>query len=92
MQVSFALYEALQAINVPADKAKAVVTALEQDMERTLATKQDLLATKQELQHEIALVRKELTSGLVNLEQRMSIKLGGMLMIAVATLAAIIKL
>ena len=47
------LYDALVSINVPSDKARAVVDAMERDMGTTLATKQDLeilrLATKQDL-------------------------------------------
>jgi hypothetical protein len=42
------------AINVPSDKARAVVDAMERDMGTTLATKQDLelhaLATRQDLE------------------------------------------
>jgi len=45
------LYDALVSINVPNDKARAVVDAMERDMATTLATKQDLaqLATRLEL-------------------------------------------
>jgi hypothetical protein len=35
-------YDALVSINVPSDKARAVVDAMERDMGTTLATKQDL--------------------------------------------------
>lgn len=38
----FALYDALVGINVPNDKALAVVDAMERDMSTTLATKLDL--------------------------------------------------
>ncbi|AFT70411.1 MULTISPECIES: hypothetical protein [Alloalcanivorax] len=54
----FALYEALRNVNVEPDKAKAVVEALETDMETHLATKQDItLVTK-----EIALVESRILS------------------------------
>jgi hypothetical protein len=67
----YSLYDALVSINVPSDKARAVVDAMERDMGATLATKQDLellrLATKheidslrQETRQEFALVRQEL--------------------------------
>jgi hypothetical protein len=50
----YSLYDALVSINVPTDKARAVVDAIERDMGTTLATKQDLevlqLATKQDLE------------------------------------------
>ena len=42
MNFAIAVYDALVAINVPSDKAKAVVTALEHDMTSELATKSDL--------------------------------------------------
>ena len=42
MRFAIAVYDALIAINVPSDKAKAVVTALEHDMTSELATKSDL--------------------------------------------------
>jgi len=48
------LYDALVSINVPSDKARAVVDAMERDMGTTLATKMDLeaqtLATKKDLE------------------------------------------
>jgi hypothetical protein len=50
----YSLYDALVSINVPSDKARAVVDAMERDMGTTLATKQDLehhrLVTKQDLE------------------------------------------
>ena len=50
----YSLYDALVSINVPSDKARAVVDAMEHDMGTTLATKQDLefqtLATRKDLE------------------------------------------
>jgi len=43
MDFLYSLYDALVSINVPSDKARAVVDAMERDMGTTLATKQDLL-------------------------------------------------
>ena len=51
MSLEFTLYDALVSINVPAEKARAVIDALEHDMGSTLATKQDILLVKQELEH-----------------------------------------
>jgi hypothetical protein len=72
----YSLYDALISINVPGDKARAVVDAMERDMGTTLATKADLqilrtelrqemglLATKaevSELRQDIAMVRKDM--------------------------------
>ena len=38
----YSLYDALVSINVPNDKARAVVDAMERDMATTIATKADL--------------------------------------------------
>ena len=43
------LYDALVSINVPNDKARAVVDAMERDMGTTIATKADLQMLRQEL-------------------------------------------
>ena len=54
MEFLYSLYDALVSINVPSDKARAVVDAMERDMGTSLATKQDLeslrLATKQDIE------------------------------------------
>jgi hypothetical protein len=42
MSFEFTLYDALVSIDVPAEKARAVIDALEHDMGSILATKQDL--------------------------------------------------
>jgi hypothetical protein len=66
----YSLYDALVSINVPNDKARAVVDAMERDMATTIATKADLQLLKQELtsaittnasglQQEIGLIRQE---------------------------------
>ena len=61
----YSLYDALISINVPTDKARAVVDAMERDMATTLATKQDLqpLATREA----VLLVKQDVQA----LEQRM---------------------
>jgi hypothetical protein len=45
----YSLYDALVSINVPNDKARAVVDAMERDMGTTIATKADLQLLRQEL-------------------------------------------
>jgi len=49
MDYLYSLYDALVSINVPNDKARAVVDAMERDMGTTIATKADLLILRQEL-------------------------------------------
>ncbi|MGH8863634.1 MAG: hypothetical protein ACREVZ_03155 [Burkholderiales bacterium] len=76
----YSLYDALVSINVPSDKARAVVDAMERDMGTTLATKQDLervtLATKQDLvllrqevRQDLQLFRQEMVSMRTELKQ-----------------------
>jgi hypothetical protein len=45
----YCLYDALVSINVPNDKARAVVDAMERDMATTIATKSDLQSLRLEL-------------------------------------------
>ena len=60
MDYLYSLYDALVSINVPNDKARAVVDAMEREMGTTLATKTDLDHLRGEVRQEIALVRKDL--------------------------------
>ena len=66
MDYLYSLYDALVSINVPDDKARAVVDAMERDMGATIATKTDLemlrFATKADLQ----LLRQKLLSSLAS--------------------------
>ena len=66
------LYDALVSINVPSDKARAVIDAMERDMGTTLATKQDLVVLRQELRQDLQLLRQELQQGLQLLKQDLS--------------------
>lgn len=100
----YSLYDALVSINVPNDKARAVVDAMERDMGNTIATKSDLqllrqemalLATKAdvselraELRQEIAMVRKDMEI----LSTTMTVRLGSMLMFGLGLLFAALKL
>jgi hypothetical protein len=69
----YSLYDALVSINVPNDKARAVVDAMERDMGTTLATKADLqslsLATKADLEN----LRVATKSDLQSLRQEMTL-------------------
>jgi hypothetical protein len=84
----YSLYDALVSINVPNDKARAVVDAMERDMATTLATKADLQLLTQELRAEIALVRKDMEI----LSTTMTVRLGSMLMLGLGVLFAALKL
>jgi len=82
MDFLYSLYDALVSINVPNDKARAVVDAMERDMATNLATKTDLdslrLATKAdvellrlEMNASFALQQKDLDSGLAAVRKDM---------------------
>lgn len=104
MDYLYSLYDALVSINVPNDKARAVVDAMERDMGTTIATKSDLqmlrqelvamignLATREETQEvrsDIALVRKDLEI----LSAAMTVRLGSMLIVGLGLLFAALKL
>jgi len=81
MKTELALYQALIAINVPDQKANAVIEALETDMHSLLATKADMADLKSELKTEIA-----------QLEVKLTIRMGVMLSAAVGVLIAAMKL
>lgn len=84
----YSLYDALISIHVPADKARAVVDAMERDMGTTLATKSDLDLLRTEFRQELALVRKDLEL----LSTTMTVRLGSMLMLDLGLLFAALKL
>lgn len=70
MDYLYSLYDALVSINVPGDKARAVVDAMERDMGTTLATKQDLLLLRQEMRQDVQLLRQEMISVRQEIENR----------------------
>ena len=84
MDYLYSLYDALVSINVPNDKARAVVDAMERDMGTTIATKTDL----QMLRQESALLRKDLEM----LPVVMTVRLGSILVIGLGLLFAALKL
>jgi hypothetical protein len=104
MDYLYSLYHALVSINVPNDKARAVIDAMERDMGTTIATKSDLqmlrqelvamignLATREETQDirsDIALVRKDMEI----LSTAMTVRLGSMLIVGLGVLFAALKL
>ena len=81
MKTELTLYQALIAINVPDQKANAVIEALENDMHSLLATKADIADLKTELKTEIA-----------QLEVKLTLRMGVMLSAAVGVLIAAMKL
>ena len=92
MNYLYSLYDALVSINVSSERARAVVDAMERDMGTTLATKQDLDILRRDLKSRFELVdqkienlRTKLESKIDGLEHRMTIKLGSMMIVGVAS-------
>ncbi|SMF20107.1 MULTISPECIES: hypothetical protein [unclassified Pseudomonas] len=77
MKTELALYQALISINVPEQKANAVIEALETDMLTLLATKADITALRAEISQ---------------LEVRLTIRMGVMLSATTGVLIAAMKL
>jgi hypothetical protein len=100
----YSLYDALVSINVPNDKARAVVDAMERDMGTTIATKTDLQLLRQELlavrrematKAEFAEIRQEtalLRKGVELLPTVMTARLGSLLIVGLSLLLAALKL
>jgi len=88
MDSLYSLYDALVSINVPSDKARAVVDAMERDMTTSIATKADI----QLLQREIEILRRDVAKDMELLRSSITIRLGSMLMVAVSILFAALKL
>ena len=104
----YSLYDALVSINVPNDKARAVVDAMERDMVCMLATKSDLSLLRQELvatlagRDEVAAIKADVASlrndvALVRkdmeiLSTTMTVRLGSMLIVGLGLLFAALEL
>ena len=81
MKTELALYQALISINIPEQKANAVIEALESDMHSLMATKADLAA-----------LHAELKADLAQLEVKLTIRMGLMLSANASVMLAAIKL
>ncbi|MBW9242781.1 hypothetical protein [Pseudomonas paracarnis] len=84
MKTELALYQALISINVPEQKANAVIEALEADMFSRLATKSDITALRADL-------TADLKTEISQLEVKLTMRMGVMLSAAVGVLIAAMK-
>lgn len=91
MDFAISLYDALIAINVPADKAKAVVGALEHDMTTALATKDDLKVLTETLSFKFNAQTTEFNLKLKALNNSIVIRLSAVVISAMAALEALHK-
>jgi len=92
MDYLYSLYDALVSINVPNDKARAVVDAMERDMATTIATKADLQLLRSELHQECALIRKDMEIMATTISTNIIVRTGSMLVVAMGLLFAALKL
>ena len=69
------------------DEVRLEFGSLRKEFEERFATKDDLLVTKQELRHEIGLLRKDIDA----MGLKLTVRLGGMLGIAVGAVATLGK-
>jgi len=88
----YSLYDALVSINVPNDKARAVVDAMERDMATTIATKSDLQLLRSELHQECVLIRKDMEIMAATISTNIIVRTGSMLVVAIGLLFAALKL
>ncbi len=82
MDFLYSLYDALVSINVPSDKARAVVDAMERDMGTILATKQDLEFQTLAVKQDVAILRGDIKQELAilrsDVKQEMTVLRGDM--------------
>ena len=88
MSFQFSLYDALVSVEVPPDKSRAVIDALESDMGATLATKADVRL----LQRDIDQLRKDVERDLELLRSSMTVRLGSIQVVTAGLLFAALKL
>ena len=99
MNFQFSLYDALVGIDVPVEKARAVIDALERDMGATLATKADIQLLKQEIEGarvaaklEIDHLRKDVERDMELMRASMTVRLGSIQVVTAGLLFAALKL
>ena len=106
MDYLYSLYDALVSVNVPNDKARAVVDAMERDMGTTIATKADLQLLRSEFHQECTLIRQEcalirkdmeimattLANNISMISSNLTLRMGSMLVVAMGLLFAALKL
>jgi hypothetical protein len=87
MNALYSLYDALVSINVPTDKARAVVDAMERDMAAILATKSDVELLRQDVEG----LRLAAKSDIELLRASMTIRLGSMLVVGLGILLGTLR-
>jgi len=81
----------LEQVGVSREQAEAHLQILVEIMETNLATREDLKDLKIELKQDLQLLRQELKSDVIQSEQRMTIKLGTIVSVAIGIAVAVTK-
>jgi hypothetical protein len=84
----YSLYDALISINIPNEKARAVVDAMERDMLNQLATKADLQLLSKDMQALEARLRHEMDL----LGSRLTMRLGGLMILLMGLMYTLLKI
>ena len=91
MSVVYSLYDALVSINVPDEKAKAVIDAMEREMMDKIATKADLSHVREILSKDIDRLEDRVKSQLATLETRLTVRLGTIAVVLNGILFGLLK-
>lgn len=82
----------LETVGVSREQAETHLQILAEVMETNLATRENLKDLKIELKQDLQLLRQEIKNDVVQSEQRMTIKLGTIVSVAIGVAVAITKL
>jgi hypothetical protein len=85
-------YDALVSINVPDEKAKAVIDAMEREMMGKLATKADLAHVQELLSRDMLLLKSEMERRIDRLGSQLTTKLGSLAVVLTGILFGLLKL
>lgn len=95
MEFNYALYDALVSINVPSEKARTVVEAMERDMGTTLATKTDVQLLEEKLlrfDQKMEAGFKSVAKDMEVLRSSMLVQMGSVQVVTIGLLFAALKL
>jgi len=92
MGIVYSLHDALVSINVPTEKAKAVIDAMEREMMDKIATKADLTHAQAILSKDMDRLEERMKSRLATLETRLTLRLGSIGVVLTGILFGLLKL
>ena len=87
----YSLYDALVSINVPNDRARAVVDAMERDLMDRLATKSDLQHLRELLTKDMGAMEARLDHKLDVLGSKLTLQLGAMFVAGIGILYTLLQ-